>query len=322
VSTEFDKPLLVLNPKSGNGYEESSFKKIVAAWPGAIGVWGLKEIIKNPGLLDNHDLIIACGGDGTITALANLAKESGTTILPADFGSTSCIPKSVGLEKIKGETPETYLDRLYSDLINGNLTVREYSPGVLSTDRQNDFLCFAGVGILAPNMLNLIEEARKHIKSAYLRIAIASVGLMRVFDEKHELTLTTKGQDEVCIMDAEIVNAGFNHAGGLKLPYPAKRKTDLLITMEAPPLNNKVGQLARIMIDTILISMGKPPAVEGIKIREIQTTDVLTINGPIGINEIHIDSELPRNWSGTSVTIGPKRVENGHNYRILARVEN
>ncbi len=213
------KVVVIRNPRSGRG-------KWNAKWPQILAKLGEPEVkqtntsghatdLARQAVIEGADLVIAAGGDGTVTQVANGLIGSNTTLALLPMGTGNDLGRTLGIRSVEMA--------IATILTNHRISM---DVGFWRTDLdQGYFLNIAGMGFDAA-VAERINQGFKSLKgtAAYLVAVIATLGKFRSLELK--LILDGKVHHE-SVMLAAIANAQC-YGGGMKIA-PMASITDGLL---------------------------------------------------------------------------------------------
>lgn len=245
-------------------------------------IFSFYEVLRDPKIIKDYDLVVNTGGDGSLLALwlqmhrANLH----IPIFPVGTGSECIVAKKTNGGRRPGETDAECLGRAWEMIKSRQYHAEDKEAGLVIADGQRIPIALTVGAGDSYIMLRAIEEARTNGWGPEFRKA---AGLSRYGSRILYETLTNdvefRGQR---VGDIQLVTEEYGNLGGIDIPGKGARG---IVIADIHGHLNRYKHLFGVVNDALRMKMGKQP-LEAIEIIEqLGKTEFFTSTG-----EIQLDS--------------------------------
>jgi hypothetical protein len=313
------KTVVVYNPKSGSGNTKAELLRqtFIDYWPYVVGFFSIEQLISNPLLLKDVNIIIF-GGDGSCCNIAEIQRSlnSNGWCLMMDGGTLGDTAKFTGVGRRFWETTRHYVKRIAGMQARDELIPKEFSPGVIIHGGEENFLWIAGGTGITHGVLFRIEQARswKWIKCA--RLAHGLIGIIDDLKSEKGLEVTIPETGE--IIQAADVNVIRHLKRFASMTMPDSGDYQLWII---PTITNKKeiwAAIIRLGLDALRMKAKLNPMTGVVRVTNLKEGQIVNIHGN-NIHQIQKDSEIMDIDPTTNITIKTNSDGNTKPYRLLVK---
>lgn len=236
--------------------------------------------------LDNYDLVIAAGGDGSILEVANGLIHSNTCLGVIPVGTENVLAREMGIPLKPGPACEFML----------KAECRTIDTGCIAGQH---FVCFAGIGFDAHVVHSLPPERKTRFGAlAYILTATQKLHGYRKVPRRAKLTLDGVTQEVEFLI---LVVSNIRKYGGGMIPAPEAEVDDGLLDICVFPNANYISMMRQMAA----IKQGKHTKLKGVGYFQAKTIEIET-----DISEqIQLDGDAWPSRSPFKIEVVPKSLQ-------------
>jgi len=263
------KILFIVNPVAGGGLAERVWKEksseVMASFPESRTIFtekpGDAKDISKEAVNEGYDVVVSCGGDGTLNEVVNGIIGSNISLGILPLGTGSDFGKTVGIRDFNSAIKA----------IKGNKKMKIDTGVVEFTDGVKRYFINSLEAGFGADVMNYVDNHRRLGSASFIIGVFASLVLLRKFDAEISVDHSVEKKRTI-----EIIVANGKYFGGGMLASPESRLDDTVLDIH---VLKPIGRLQTIfqlreLINGTYIEKGHSYEYRGKKIA-INASDIL-----------------------------------------------